>query len=53
MGFVNIVNTNSFFYSNEKLSQSYAHLDSQGATLNTQNVITGEGYKLNFQAHIF
>ena len=46
MGFVNIVNTNSFFYSNEKLSQSYAHMDSQGATLNTQNVITGEGYKL-------
>ena len=32
LSFVNIVNTNTFFYSNEKLSQSYAHMDSHGAT---------------------
>ena len=32
LSFVNIVHTNTFFYSNEKLSQSYANMDSNGAT---------------------
>ena len=32
MGFVNIVNTNTFFIPMKKLSQSYAHMDSQDAT---------------------
>ena len=32
MGFVNIVNTSTFFIPMKKLSQSYAHMDSQDAT---------------------
>ena len=51
LGFVNIVSTNTFFYSNEKLSQSYAHMDSHGATFEYTKCYYGEGYKVF--GHIF
>ena len=52
LGFVNIVNTNTFFYSNEKLSQSYAHMDSHGATFEYSKYYYKGGLQI-FRAHSF
>ena len=46
LGFVNIVSANTFFYSNEKIDSKLITLIWIFSIehLNTQNVITGEGY---------
>ena len=45
LGFVNIVNTNTFFYSSENIvSKLRSYGFSQCNIWITQNVITGEGY---------
>ena len=52
MSFVNIVNTNTFFfYSNEKIVSKLRSYGFPRCNLNTRNVITGEGY--NFLATHF
>ena len=52
LGFVNIVNTNTFFILVKKLSQSYARMDSHNATFESLKMLL-QGRVTIFWAHIF
>ena len=51
LGFVNVVNTNTFFIPMKKLSQSYAHMDSHDATFEYSKCYYRGG--LQFFGHTF
>ena len=51
LGFVNVVNTNTFFIPMKKLSQSYSHMDSHDATFEYSKCYYRGG--LQFFGHTF